>query len=145
MEYWRGGSTSTAIPPTSTSDIAGQRNQIEGVTFRAAFMACRNKNEDINGTGMQCSFCKSYTNVTAIETLVQMDQSYVINFICHHYNDFYKVTHFQHRFAVRYFTCLSQCFKSLSVFRFFVLLPGYVCFFFFLTSSITLCSFNRSS
>ena len=36
MEYWWEGSTSTAVPPTSTSDIVGQCNKIEGITFRAA-------------------------------------------------------------------------------------------------------------
>jgi len=30
--------TSTAIPPISASDIAGQHNKIRGVTFRAAFI-----------------------------------------------------------------------------------------------------------
>ena len=36
MEYWFESSTSTAIPPTSTSDIAYQHCKIGGVTFRAA-------------------------------------------------------------------------------------------------------------
>jgi len=31
-----GGSTSAAIPPTSTSDTAGQHNKIEGITFGTA-------------------------------------------------------------------------------------------------------------
>jgi len=35
-EYWWEGSTSTAIPPTSTSDTVGQCHKIEGITFRAA-------------------------------------------------------------------------------------------------------------
>lgn len=38
MEYWWEGSTSTAIPPTSASDIMGQRNKLEGTTFRAVLV-----------------------------------------------------------------------------------------------------------
>ena len=30
MEYWREGSTSTAIPPIAASDVMGQRNKIGG-------------------------------------------------------------------------------------------------------------------
>ena len=37
MEYWWEGSTSTAIPPVSASDVTGQCNRIAGVTFRTAF------------------------------------------------------------------------------------------------------------
>ena len=37
-EYWWEGSTSIAIPPTSTSDIVGQYNKIGGITFRAALI-----------------------------------------------------------------------------------------------------------
>ena len=37
-EYWREGSTSTAIPPTSASDVVGQRNKIGGFTFGAALV-----------------------------------------------------------------------------------------------------------
>ena len=36
MGYWWEGSASTAIPPTSASDVVGQQNQIESITFRAA-------------------------------------------------------------------------------------------------------------
>jgi len=32
MEYQWEGSTSTATPPTSASDIVGQHNKIEGIT-----------------------------------------------------------------------------------------------------------------
>jgi len=35
MEYWWEGSTSTAIQPTSTSDVVCQNNKIGGITFRA--------------------------------------------------------------------------------------------------------------
>jgi len=35
-EYHWGGSNSTAIPPTSTSDIVSQHNKIGSITFRAA-------------------------------------------------------------------------------------------------------------
>jgi len=38
MEYWWEGSISTAIPPTSTSDIVGQQNRIGGITFKAALL-----------------------------------------------------------------------------------------------------------
>ena len=38
MEYWWEHSTSIAIPPTPTSDIVGQHNQIGGITFRAALV-----------------------------------------------------------------------------------------------------------
>ena len=40
-EYLWEGSTSSAIPPTSTSDIVGQHNKIGGITFRAALI-CSN-------------------------------------------------------------------------------------------------------
>ena len=33
-----GVSTSTAIPPTSISDVMGQHNEIGGFTFRAALV-----------------------------------------------------------------------------------------------------------
>ena len=35
-EYWWEGSVSTAIPPTSTSDIMGQHNKLGGIFSRAA-------------------------------------------------------------------------------------------------------------
>jgi len=35
MEYWSEGSASTAIPPTSASDIVGQHNKIGGITSAA--------------------------------------------------------------------------------------------------------------
>jgi len=38
MEYWLEGSTFTVTPPTSTSDVVGQHNNIGGTTFRAALM-----------------------------------------------------------------------------------------------------------
>jgi len=38
MEYWWEVSTSTAIPPTSTSDVVGQHHNIGGITFRAALV-----------------------------------------------------------------------------------------------------------
>jgi len=38
MEYWWEGSTSTAIPPTSTADIVGQYDKIGGITFGAAIV-----------------------------------------------------------------------------------------------------------
>jgi len=38
MEHQWKGSTSTAIPPTSISDVVGQNNKIGGITFRAAFV-----------------------------------------------------------------------------------------------------------
>ena len=36
MEYWREGSTSTAIPLTSKSDVMDQNNKTRGITFKAA-------------------------------------------------------------------------------------------------------------
>ena len=36
VEYWWEGSTSTAIPPTSTSDVTGQHNKRRGTIFGAA-------------------------------------------------------------------------------------------------------------
>jgi len=38
MEYWREGSTSTAVSPTSTSNIVGQHNKIGDITFGAAYV-----------------------------------------------------------------------------------------------------------
>lgn len=37
-EYWWEGSTSTAIPATSVSDITDQHNEIGGIAFRASLM-----------------------------------------------------------------------------------------------------------
>ena len=34
MGYWWEGSTFTAIPPTSASDVIDQHNKIVGITFR---------------------------------------------------------------------------------------------------------------
>jgi len=34
-EYWWEGSISTAIPPTSTSDVMGQHHKIGGIAFKA--------------------------------------------------------------------------------------------------------------
>ena len=39
-ECWLEGSTSAAIPPTSTSVVMGQHNKIGGITFRAALVLC---------------------------------------------------------------------------------------------------------
>ena len=36
MEYCKEGSASTAIPPTSISDVVGPHNKIKDITFRAA-------------------------------------------------------------------------------------------------------------
>jgi len=36
--YWWEGLTSAAVPPTSTSDVVGQHNQVGCVTFRAAII-----------------------------------------------------------------------------------------------------------
>ena len=38
MEYWWEGSTSTVIPPTSVSNIVGQDDNIEGITFGTALL-----------------------------------------------------------------------------------------------------------
>jgi len=38
VEYWWEGSTSTAIPPKSASDVMGQQNTIGGITFGAALV-----------------------------------------------------------------------------------------------------------
>ena len=37
-EYWSEGSTSIAIPPTSASDVVGQRYKIQGIIFKAALV-----------------------------------------------------------------------------------------------------------
>ena len=39
MQYWWEGSPSAAIPPTSTSDIVSQHNNIRGLTFGAALVS----------------------------------------------------------------------------------------------------------
>ena len=39
-EYWWVGSIFTAIPPTSASDIMGQKNKIGGTAFGAALVQC---------------------------------------------------------------------------------------------------------
>ena len=38
MEYSWEGSASTAVPPRSAFDVMGQRDKIEGITFREAFV-----------------------------------------------------------------------------------------------------------
>lgn len=38
MEFGWEGSISTAIAPPSDSDVLGQQNKIEGITFEAAFV-----------------------------------------------------------------------------------------------------------
>jgi len=38
MEYWWEGAASTAIPPTSASDVIGQHHKIGGITLRAALV-----------------------------------------------------------------------------------------------------------
>jgi len=42
MEYWQEGSTPTAIPPTSTSDIVDQHNEIGGINFGAVLVLLEN-------------------------------------------------------------------------------------------------------
>ena len=37
-EYWREGSTSTAISPTSASDVRGQHNKTGGINFGATLV-----------------------------------------------------------------------------------------------------------
>ena len=37
-EHWWEGSASSAMPPTSASDVMGQHSKIGGITFRAAFV-----------------------------------------------------------------------------------------------------------
>lgn len=39
MEYWQEGSTSTAIPLTTTCDVMGQHDQIKCIAFGAALLA----------------------------------------------------------------------------------------------------------
>jgi len=38
MEYWQDGSVSTAIPPTSASDVIGWQNKIGGINFSVALI-----------------------------------------------------------------------------------------------------------
>ena len=46
-EYWWEGSVSTVIPPTSASDVVGQHNKIEGITFRAALIHPESRIEEL--------------------------------------------------------------------------------------------------
>jgi len=46
-ECWCKGATSTATPPTPTSDIVGQHNKIGGITFRAALISYRDLHLDL--------------------------------------------------------------------------------------------------
>jgi len=39
MEYWWEGSTSTAVPPVSSSDVVDQNNKIGNIAFRAALIS----------------------------------------------------------------------------------------------------------
>ena len=38
MEYWQEGSTSTVIPLTSASDVVGQKNKVEDISFGSALI-----------------------------------------------------------------------------------------------------------
>lgn len=38
MEYWQEGSNSTATPPPSTFDVAGQNNKTRDITFGTALV-----------------------------------------------------------------------------------------------------------
>ena len=38
IEYWKKASTSTAMPPTSTSDVVGQHNKMGEISFGAALV-----------------------------------------------------------------------------------------------------------
>jgi len=49
MEYWWEASTSTAWPPTSTSDIVSQHNKMGGITFGAALID-RHKELSVSNT-----------------------------------------------------------------------------------------------
>jgi len=40
-EHWWEDSASTAIPPTSASDVMGQHHKIGHITFRAAVIGCQ--------------------------------------------------------------------------------------------------------
>ena len=42
MECWWKGSVSITMPPTSTSDVMGQHDEIEGITFRSTHEALVN-------------------------------------------------------------------------------------------------------
>jgi len=53
MEYWWEGSSSTAMPPTSASDITGQLHKIGGITFRAALIN-EIRQKGINYLKLQC-------------------------------------------------------------------------------------------
>ena len=39
MEYWWEGSTSTAVPPTSASDVVGLHHKLGSITFSITFGA----------------------------------------------------------------------------------------------------------
>ena len=60
MEYCWEGLTSAAIPPTSTSDLLGQRDRIGGITSRAAFLSAGAQRHsfsplwDLQATAWQC-------------------------------------------------------------------------------------------
>jgi len=58
MGYWWEGSTSTAIPPTFTSDVVGQHNKIGGNIFRAALaqILCESLTSDVREMEQDKSF-----------------------------------------------------------------------------------------
>ena len=63
MGYWCEGSVSTAVPPTSTSDVKGQRNKTGGITIRAAL---------VYGAMNRC--CRGYRRTHAPDnTLIQTE------------------------------------------------------------------------
>ena len=64
-EYWREGSTSTAIPPIFASDIMGQHHKIGSVTFRASLRDRIFKMINIRYLFLQMSFLDALLNLTA--------------------------------------------------------------------------------
>jgi len=59
-EYWWEGSTSTAMLPTSTSDIAGQHSKIGSITFRTALIKIlRGFTHQVRSFGGGSAICRS--------------------------------------------------------------------------------------
>ena len=56
MEYWWESSTFTAIPPTSASDVMGQHNEIEDITFGVTLKKITKRKQSCKGKDNVSSF-----------------------------------------------------------------------------------------
>ena len=80
MEYWWEGSASAAIPPASTCDVMGQRNNTGGIMFRAALIPISNFFfPHFYWSELSNLICGSNKNLNLFLTLILLGDSYLHN------------------------------------------------------------------